>query len=333
MTGLITGFTQLMNVEHPIVSAPMALVSGGRLAVAVSDAGGLGLIGGGYGDHAWLREELDTAKAEATRPWGVGLITWSTDRETVELALSYEPEAFLLSFGDPRAFAPSIKEAGCKLICQVQDIEGAILAKEASADVIVAQGAEAGGHGAERYGTLPLVPVIVELVSPTPVLAAGGIADGRGLAAALMLGAQGVMMGTRFYASVEAQGHERAKQRLLTAKGSETERTRIFDVIRGYRWPQPYTGRAIRNQFMERWEGREDELATRLDSEKRAFQEAAQQGDTDIAVVWAGEAVDLVSDIAPAGELVRRVVVEAERCLGDESSLRGQPERERQSVD
>ena len=333
MTGLITRFTELMSIEHPIVSAPMALVSGGRLAVAVSDAGGLGLIGGGYGDHAWLREELDTAKAEATRPWGVGLITWSTDRETVELALSYEPEAFLLSFGDPRVFAPTIKEAGCKLICQVQDREGAILAKQAGADVIVAQGAEAGGHGAERYGTLPLVPVVVDLVSPTPVLAAGGIADGRGLAAALMLGAQGVMMGTRFYASMEALGHERAKQRLVTAKGSETKRTRIFDEVRGYRWPQPYTGRAIRNQFMERWEGREDELATIFDSEKLAFQEAVQQGDTEIAVVWAGEAVDLVSDIAPAGELVRRVVAEAERCLRDESPLRGQPERERQSVD
>jgi nitronate monooxygenase len=319
MTELITRFTELMGVEYPIVSAPMALVSGGRLAVAVSDAGGLGLIGGGYGDHAWLREELDTAKAETTRPWGVGLITWRTDRETVELALSYEPEAFLLSFGDPRAFAPTIKEAGCKLICQVQDIEGAILAKEAGADVIVAQGGEAGGHGTERYGTLPLVPVVADLVSPTPVLAAGGIADGRGLAAALMLGAQGVMMGTRFYASMEALGHQRAKQRLVTAKGSETKRTRIFDVVRGYPWPQPYTGRAIRNRFMERWEGREDELATMLDTEGQALQEAIRQGDTEIAMVWAGEAVDLVFDIAPAGALVRRIVAEAERCLRHES--------------
>ncbi len=319
MTELITRFTELMGVEYPIVSAPMALVSGGRLAVAVSDAGGLGLIGGGYGDHAWLREELDTAKAETTRPWGVGLITWRTDRETVELALSYEPEAFLLSFGDPRAFAPTIKEAGCKLICQVQDIEGAILAKEAGADVIVAQGGEAGGHGTERYGTLPLVPVVADLVSPTPVLAAGGIADGRGLAAALMLGAQGVMMGTRFYASMEALGHQRAKQRLVTAKGSETKRTGIFDVVRGYAWPQPYTGRAIRNWFMERWEGREDELATMLDTEGQALQEAIRQGDTEIAMVWAGEAVDLVFDIAPAGALVRRIVAEAERCLRHES--------------
>lgn len=318
MPQLITGFTQLMGTQYPIVSAPMALVSGGRLAVAVSEAGGLGLIGGGYGDHAWLRHELDIAKAEATRPWGVGLITWNTDHETVEIALSYGPDAFLLSFGDPRAFAPTIKKAGCKLICQVQDIEGAILAKEAGADVVVAQGTEAGGHGAEHYGTLSLVPVVVDLVSPTPVLAAGGIADGRGLAAALMLGAQGAMMGTRFYASIEALGHERAKQRLLTAKGSETERTRIFDVVRGYPWPQPYTGRAVRNQFMERWEGREDELAAMRDTEEPAFEEASRRGDTQTAVVWAGEAVDLVSDIAPAGELVRRIVAEAKRRLRHE---------------
>ncbi|MBA4115836.1 MAG: nitronate monooxygenase [Rubrobacter sp.] len=200
---IITALTEALGLEYPIVLAPMGSVSGGRLAAAVSKAGGLGLVGGGYGNYAWLRDELSVAKAETARPWGVGLITWATTPETVQLALSYEPHALMLSFGDPRPYVPAIKEVGCKLICQVQDLAGARAAKAAGADVIVAQGTEAGGHGATR-ATLPLVPAVVDAVAPMPVLAAGGIADGRGLAAALMLGAQGVLMGTRFYAATES---------------------------------------------------------------------------------------------------------------------------------
>jgi nitronate monooxygenase len=206
-----TVLTETLGLEYPIVLAPMASVSGGRLAAAVSNAGGLGLVGGGYGDHHWLREELSVARAQTERPWGVGLITWANTHETVRLALDYEPHAFMLSFGDPRPYVPAIKEAGCTLICQVQNVEDARAAKAAGADVIVAQGTEAGGHGAAR-ATLPLVPAVVDAVAPTPVLAAGGITNGRGLAAALMLGAQGVLVGTRFYASTESLGHRRAKE-------------------------------------------------------------------------------------------------------------------------
>jgi nitronate monooxygenase len=142
-------------------------------------------------------------KAETARPWGVGLITWATTYETVQLALDHKPRVLMLSFGDPRPYATAIKAAGCALICQIQNVEGAHTAKEAGADFIVAQGTEAGGHGAAR-ATLPLVPAVVNAVAPTPVLAAGGIADGRTLTAALMLGAQGVLMGTRFYAASRA---------------------------------------------------------------------------------------------------------------------------------
>src|SRR5829696_1944165 len=165
--------------------------------------------------------------------------------------------------------------------------------KEAGADFIVAQGTEAGGHGTEHASTLPLVPAVVDTVSPTPVLAAGGIADGRGLAAALMLGAQGALVGTRFYTSIEALGHERAKERILDARGDETKRTRVFDVARGAEWPEGYTGRALRNRFLERWDGREGELAAALDTEVPAFQEAMREGNTDTMMVWCGEAADL----------------------------------------
>jgi len=315
-----TALTEKFGLEYPIVSAPMGSVSGGRLAAAVSNGGGLGLVGGGYGDADWMREELSLAKTEATRPWGVGLITWHATNDAVEFALGYEPHVFMLSFGDPRPYVPAIKAAGCALLCQVQDVEDARAAQAAGADVIIAQGTEAGGHGARR-ATLPLVPAVVDAVAPTPVLAAGGIVDGRGLAAALMLGAQGVLMGTRFYAATESLGHQRARERIVAAKGSDTRRTRVFDVVRQYPWPEAYTGRALRNPFMERWDGREDDLGAALDGEIPAFETAVREGDFDTAMIWAGEAVDLISDVAPAAELLRRVGVEAEECLRRGSEL------------
>jgi nitronate monooxygenase len=310
-----TALTATFNMEYPIVLAPMASVAGGRLAAEVSNSGGLGLVGGGYGNPDWLHEELSLARDEAHRPWGVGLISWFATQEIVDLALSYEPNAFMLSFGDPSPYTSAIKEAGCKLICQVQDVEDALAAEAAGADFIVAQGTEAGGHGAEHASTLPLVPAVVDAVEAAPVLAAGGIADGRGLAAALMLGAHGALVGTRFYASIEALGHEQAKEQIVAARGSETKRTQVFDVVRGLEWPEEYTGRALRNDFLERWDGWEKELARAPEGEDEAFQEAEQKGDTDMAMVWCGEAADLIHDVPMAAELVQRVGTEAEGWL------------------
>lgn len=311
---IVTALTEMFGLQHPIVLGPMGGVSGGHLAATVSNAGGLGLVGGGYGDPAWLRTELSRVKEETQQPWGVGLITWSVDRSVVELVLSYQPHAVMLSFGDPRPYVSAIKSAGCRLICQVQDLAAARLAQEAGADVIAAQGTEAGGHGGGR-ATLPLVPAVVDAVAPTPVVAAGGIADGRGLAAALMLGAHGALIGTRFYASAEALGQDRAKQRIVAARGNETARTRVFDIVRGYAWPGAYTGRALRNRFMERWDGSENDLAVALEAERAAYQVAAREGDYDTAVVWAGEVVDLIKRVEGAAALVARISVEAEAQL------------------
>jgi nitronate monooxygenase len=292
----------------------MGGVSGGHLAATVSNAGGLGLVGGGYGDPAWLRTELSRMKNATQRPWGVGLITWSASHSVVELVLGYRPHAVMLSFGDPKPYVSAIKAAGCKLICQVQGLEEVRLAQEAGADIIVAQGTEAGGHGGGR-ATLPLVPAVVDAVAPTPVVAAGGIADGRGLAAALMLGAHGALIGTRFYASAEALGQDRAKQRIVAAHGNETARTRVFDLIRGYAWPPIYPGRAIRNGFMERWDGRESNLADAVETERAGYQAAARDGDYDTAVVWAGEVIDLIKSVESASALVARISAEAEAQL------------------
>jgi nitronate monooxygenase len=311
---IMTALTEMFGLQHPIILGAMGGVSGGHLAAAVSNAGGLGLVGRGYGDPAWLRTELSRVKEEARRPWGVGLITWSIDRSVLDLALSYRPDAFLLSFGDPRPYAPAIKSAGCKLICQVQDMDQALVAREAGADIIVAEGTEAGGHGGAR-ATLPFVPAVVEAVAPTAVVAAGGIGDGRGLAAALMLGAHGALIGTRFYASTESLGQDRAKQRIVAARGNETARTNVFDIVRGYAWPAAYHGRAIRNSFMERWDGRESDLATVLETERAAYQVATRENNFDTAVVWAGEAVDLIKSVDGAAALVERISAEAEAQL------------------
>lgn len=317
---IVTGLTETFGLQHPIVLAPMGGASGGRLAAAVSNAGGLGLVGGGYGDREWLTRELKIVKAETTRPWGVGLITWSIGPGILELALAHRPDAFMLSFGDPRPHAHAIRSAGCKLICQVQGRDEARVAREAGADFIVAQGTEGGGHGGNR-GTLPLVPAIVDFVAPTPVIAAGGIVDGRGVAAALMLGAQGALLGTRFCASTESLQRDSSKQRIVAAHGGETARTRVFDIVRDYAWPLPYTGRALCNRFMARWNGREEGLAAVLDTERPAYRTATDEDDYDTALVWAGEGIDLITSVEPAAALVARIGADAEARLRSSRDL------------
>lgn len=316
-----TALTEAFGLEYPIVLAPMGQVAGGQLAAAVSNAGGLGLVGGGYGDPAWLHTELALVQAGTTRPWGVGLITWHASHEVVELALSYHPAVFLLSFGDVGLYAPAIKAAGCTLLCQIQEVEAARQAVAAGADMIVAQGGEGGGHGAAGHATLPLVPAVVDVVAPVPVLAAGGIADGRGLAAALMLGAQGGLIGTRFAAATESLMHEQAKARIVTARAADTARTQVFDIIREYSWPEPFTGRALRNRFFTAWHGREDALAATLETEMEPYQRALAEGDFATAVVFAGESVELIDAIVPAAELVQRTGAEAEVRLRNGAAM------------
>jgi len=309
-----TAFTRTFGLDHPIVLAPMGGVSGGRLAAAVSNAGGFGFVGGGYGVADWVRNELDIVGREAKRPWGIGFITWSMTPDTLDLALTARPTAVFLSFGDPRPHAQRVRDAGAKLFCQVQDVASLRLALEARADVIVAEGTEAGGHGGRR-GTLPFVPAVVDAAGDTPVLAAGGIADGRGVAAALMLGAQGASLGTRFYASEEALGHSNIKQRLVQANAEETARTSVFDIVRGYSWPDRIDGRAVRNAFAARWTGRESDLHAEAERERGPYFAAATAGNVDTAVVWAGEGVDLIDRVEPAADIVRRISAQAEARL------------------
>jgi len=321
-----TALTNLFGLQHPIVLAPMGRIAGGRLAAAVSNAGGLGLVGGGYGDAQWLATELSLARQGTMRAWGVGFITWSAHRSVVELALRHGPDAVMLSFGDPEPYARMVKASGAALICQVQDLEEAQRAVRAGADLIVAQGTEGGGHGGRR-STLSLVPAVADAVAPIPVVAAGGIADGRGLAAALMLGAHGALIGTRFYAALESLGHPEAKRRICAARGDETARTRVFDVVRGLAWPEKYPGRALRNAFLQRWHGHEAELAEAVPAERRRYQSAADERDFDTAAVWAGESVDLIDEVEAAGAIVQRIAAAAEDRLRAHADLLAPPRR------
>ena len=300
---MITG---ALRIQKPVVLAPMGSVSGGALAAAVSNAGGLGLIGAGYGNADWIRREFDRAAGARV---GIGFITWSLARQPqlLDLALGYKPCAVMLSFGDPRPFAEKIRASGAKLLCQVQSLAIARQALEARPDVIVAQGAEAGGHGGER-SLFALLPAVRDLAADRPILAAGGIADRRGYGAAMALGADGVLVGTRFIASEESLSTAAAKQRVVQANGDATVRTTVFDIVRGYDGWNGITGRALRNRFSAAWHGKEAALRERIDAERKTYNAAVERQDYDTGVIFAGEAVDLIDEVLPAAELVRRLV-------------------------
>jgi nitronate monooxygenase len=319
-----TTLTRLLRIRHPIMLAAMDLVADARLTVAVSEAGGFGILGAGYGDAEWLDRELGllpTMRGASNVPFGVGFITWSlADKPALlDRTLAAKPDAVWLSFGDPAPFADKIKAAGALVICQVQTEAMARDAVAKGADIIVAQGTEAGGHGQSR-GVFTLVPAVVDAVGHrVPVVLAGGVADGRGLAAALMLGAQGVTLGTRFYACDEAAGHSNAKARIVAACGDDTVRSIVFDISRGKVWPAPYTGRCLANDHTRKWIGRESELLERSGEESKRYLAARTRGDFDIAAVIAGESSGLIHDVQSTADIVRSIVEQAGELLGTRS--------------
>jgi nitronate monooxygenase len=256
------------------------------------------------------------------QPFGVGFISWALARQPdlLDLALQAQPRAVLLSFGELGVLGMRVREAGVPLIAQVQTLAQAVDAARAGADIVVAQGGEAGGHGGWR-GTIALVPAVVDAVTPLPVVAAGGIADGRGLAAALMLGASGALCGTAFYACDESLAHDEAKRRLVLASGDDTVKSPMFDWLRGLEWPDgPWSLRTLRNGSTARWS--DDLIALRgsLPEQQKALEQARRHADFDIAPVIAGEAVDLVRERRSAGDVVADLVQQAAQCLAQPPS-------------
>jgi nitronate monooxygenase len=286
------------------------------LAAAVSEAGGLGLIGGTtIGGAEWLVDQIRRARELTDRPFGVGFISHLPNAgELMVAALRAGVRIVAHSFADPAPFVADAHDAGAIVLCQVRSVDAARRAADCGVDVVTAQGTEAGGHTG-LISTLPLVPRVVDAVAPVPVVAAGGIADGRALAAALMLGADAVWLGTRFLATHESGVSDAYKDRVVGATGDETVLTDLFDVALGMPWPAGVSGRAIRNEFVDRWEGREDALRAWASEHRDEYRAIGGDRETAERAVWAGESASFVTARESAGDVVRALVGEASAVL------------------
>ena len=313
---LETWLTRTLQLRAPIVGAPMAGVSGGRLAAAISAAGALGMVGVGNATPAEaIAREAELAAAPGA-PYGVGLQAWALAQrpEQVSAAIAAGPSLVSVSYGDYARWVEPLHAAGILVATQVGDVAGARAAAQAGVDVIVARGGEGGGHGLDAVATLPLLQAVLDAVD-VPVLAAGGIATARGLAAVLAAGAAGAWVGTAFLAATESLSSPAARARVLAATETETFYGRLFDIALQIPWPPVFGGRALRNTFAQRWEGREDELAARPEAADE-LADARREQDFDIAYLYAGQGVgqlvaertaaEVVSDMADGAEALLR---------------------------
>jgi nitronate monooxygenase len=318
---LRTRFTQMFGLIHPVMSAPMAMHSGGTLAAAVTAAGGMGSFGAMHSTKGpeWVADEIAAIRAATDGPFAVGFITpFLTFAERLfDATLAEHPPVVALSFSDPAPWVARARESGASVMCQVQSLDGAAMAVDAGADVIVAQGNEAGGHTGSM-GLLPLLTSVVDRYPNVPVLAAGGIADGRTLAAALMAGADGAWVGTAFLATPEAvEVHEVHKRLVVESDGDDTVFTRAYDITSGLPWPAEIGERVRRNRFTDEWEGREAELRTRRGEVARpgAGKAADVAPDPDEEEMIYGQSARFVNAVRPAAEVLRSISENAESIL------------------
>jgi len=314
---LRTRICALLGIEHPIVLGGMAGATSPELVAAVSTAGGLGVLGSTRQNPEELARDAAAIRAATTRPFGLNLLLFLERPAQYEALLAARPRVISTAWAaveqDLGGYVARAHAVGALAMHMISTVAEAKVAARAGADIIVAQGTEGGGH-IGLMGTMPLVPMVVSAVAPIPVLAAGGVADGRGLAAALALGADGVLLGTRFLATDEAPIAKGFKQAILDSDGHDTLVTDIPDVASGNTWPGAYV-RVRRNRFMEEWMGRDNELRRRRAEVSAQLREAAQAGDPDRGAVMIGQTAGLIDRIEPAGDLVRRISRDAEAIL------------------
>ncbi|MGY1848565.1 MULTISPECIES: NAD(P)H-dependent flavin oxidoreductase [unclassified Blastococcus] len=319
---LTTALTRRFSLTTPVIGAPMAGVAGGGLAAAVSRAGGLGMIGISAKHSAdFLAEQCAIPRADGL-PFGVGLMAWAlADRpDLLAATVAARPALVSVSFGDPAPYVPALHDAGIAVCAQVNTVADARGALDAGVDVLVAQGTEAGGHTGHR-GLLPLLQEVLPLTD-RPVVAAGGIATGRGMAAALAAGAAGVWIGTALLSCTEGLNSAAARERVRQATGEETVLTRAFDVAEGLAWPERWPGRALVNDFSRVWHGREEELVHDAEA-RQSVVDGRRTGDPATAPVYAGEAVGLVTAERSATDVVRELDTGAEQALRAVGQLLG----------
>jgi nitronate monooxygenase len=324
-TRLHTPLCDLLHIEAPILSAGMAGgTAGPALAAAVSEAGGLGGLGGiDRSGPEGLRARIRETRERTAKPFSVNV--WvhilGVAPGFLDVCIEERVPSVTFTFGDPAPYVARTKDAGIAVIHQVQTIAGVREAAAAGVDAIIAQGGEAGGHTGS-VATMALVPQAVDAANGIPVIAAGGIADGRGLVAALALGAQGVGMGTRFVAAAESTPPARQhRERIIAATADDTVFTDVFDIVDNLRWPDGIHGRSINTEFAQEWHGREDALRASLD-DLRA--QADERGELPVRAhsAYAGQSAGLITDTKPAAQIIADIMREAEAVLARLAGLR-----------
>ncbi|WP_040789672.1 NAD(P)H-dependent flavin oxidoreductase [Nocardia paucivorans] len=312
---LSTPWSRDMGLRAPIVNAPMGGVAGGRLAAAVTAAGGLGMIGmGSAGSASRLTAELELFGGVGG-PFGIGMVDWVRAREPqlLDIALAARPTVISIGFTEDFSWVERVRRHGVVAVTQVYDAAQARRAVDAGVDVIVARGAEGGGHGEPLLGTLPLLDAVLDAVD-VPVLAAGGISTGRTLAAVLAAGASGAWLGTRLSMCAEALTPDRAREALVRADATDTVVTRVFDIGQNLPWPTRFPSRVLRNDFTRQWEHHEDDLAG-ASAAKDALAAAMAGDDPAVAPVDAGEGVGMLTESSPAAQVIDELCSTAHRLL------------------
>lgn len=312
-----TRICDLLGIVHPIVLGGMGTATTAPLVAAVSNAGGFGTLGTSAFNAATLDAEIASIRERTEKPFGINHLLFQIQEEMFAVTLGAKPTVAAFAWArkdqDLREYFQRAHDAGSKVMYMAGEVPEATRAAAAGADMIVAQGTEAGGHVA-WMASLPLVPMMVKAVAPLPVLSAGGIADGRGLAAALALGAEGVLLGTRFIATPEAPIHPNFKQAIVKSDGHDTTLTEIPDIASQRVWPGAMS-RAQRNKFIERWSGREWALRQNARAVGKQVLAARAAGDVDNAPLSFGQDAGLIDSVKSVREVVQEIVREAEEII------------------
>jgi len=339
---LKTDLSERLGIEHPILSAGMGACAGPELVAAVSNAGACGVLGGGGGfPLPYLREQIRRVRALTAKPFGVNVILEQIEEGPIETCIDERVPLLVLFWGDPRPYVGPAHQNGVRVAIQVGSVREAVAAADAGVDFVIAQGVEAGGHVRGTTALSVLVPAVVDAVAPVPVVASGGVADGRGLVAALSLGAQGVSMGTRFLASDEAFVPRMYQERIMSGESEDTVYSEdLFDIG----WENaPH--RVLRNSIVREWEAAgkprtghrpgEGAIVGRVTRAGETWEVPKYgvvaptphfAGDLESIALWAGQSCSLVREIKPAGQIVRDIVSEAEALIDRLARIRTAPQ-------
>ena len=312
-----TPFTELIGIDHAVVCAGMGGGhTGGDLIGRVSEAGGLGVIGASFLPPEEVAAIVLRAREITSKPIGINLLLHATEARVDEI-LAFEPAVLSTAWArddqDLAAIFARAHDRGARVMHMVPTVADATRAAEAGADVIVAQGTEGGGHVGLIASTI-IVPQVARAVAPLPVLAAGGFANGAGLAAALALGAAGVLLGTRFLATDEAPVPAFYKEAIVASHGDDTVLTTLADSLSGRDWPGAWN-RVQRTRFVEEWLGREPELRRRRSEIWDKLEQAEEENDPEYALIWMGESAGLIDAVVPAADVVHEIVRDAEEII------------------